>query len=1329
MTTRSTPRHNTAKHASALATAFVATLAIGFAANLYAQTSQLVANANGETRATERPQERPTFWLVDQQGWRIPLPNWTIEDVMRAVDSRSETKEAPLYSIQRVSADGEVVGGVARLTIKAFVSVADGVVRVPLGLKEGVYIPEENAPNDALGGFSYEGPGLCAFEVDAHTGEYSVVVNTPRKPIAITRGQEASQSEEQEGQVSEEESDVAQNTTQDPDVDEPTATSTPNPESVESERSDVADAEQNETQDSDVDETTPTLEPERIESERSDAGDARPALINQYEFTLNLSFVVEKTTENKTATFVDVDSDDTEYRLVASFPPSLTSDLRLLATPYDIELTSVKGAAADAPTPYDERFSEIKMRGLGRGGETVEIAWRKERKKRGDDSTLPAAEEAVVLLVENALITAELSESDVSYDVSLPIKVFGGKRNLFQIILPTGATVTPDVVTATDANGAKFEIQETTVKDVEYADKQAKALEVRLREETKAATINLKTHAPNEFELGEDDDSKPSERIISGFAVLGAQKQFGRVKLVQSPDAVFNVAPKTGVSNSSDEILEDGEEVYSFYMQPFQLRAEKIENKPTVNVKPEYLLNVGYDDQTMRVRFLYSVYGAKVKELKAKINGWEFSELVDPKNVFKQYDAGPEENGVWRFPLNAPLKGEIVLEMILKRAQNGENASENENEANAETKRLEIETPTPVADSVEAGALVVAPEDSVEFSSNVDETIGLSTKTARSMSLAVEQAKTPRQTTLYYQTKSIGSGNDDKIKLVAELRRLPQEIEANVKTDASISDKGILRVTETINYKIERESLDSLTFVALDPIAEIVENRAVKCFVDGKPQNIVVEGEIKEEIDRSEDEKDDSDRKTSFSVPLDAPKLGTCVVTFQYELPSVEMLENATNYFVVKLLQPSERVNDVEVKTKNELTLVAPNGYEISYMTKQSSDAFWRPDPYERAEDARAEVMRLRSHMPELYAPFGVALGMEAVSTIVDRAWVQSWITDSMRVDRAAYRVSCKRSILEIKTPENALLDRVAVSINGKLLPIANELKQGVVVDSVNRVVRIPVSDELKKESFLLELSYNAPARFGPRGRYEAQFPKFLGKSVWVRRTYWQVVMRYDRHIVVDPENWTAEFVVKRGGWIGVYRRFPTMSQEELAQWLGLAKTEPLPEEANVYLYSAFGDGNEISVSEGEKAANPGGQSGAAPEDGDREKGTNHAQNTSKSTDDAPVAAFYVVERALLILIGSGAALIIGLSLTYFPVLRNKVSLFLIALIVLAASAFRPLLALLFLQTTVLGVALAFAALALSKLTTKDATARANTSAAAIIEQKKRAAEQAIVKE
>ena len=56
--------------------------------------------------------------------------------------------------------------------------------------------------------------------------------------------------------------------------------------------------------------------------------------------------------------------------------------------------------------------------------------------------------------------------------------------------------------------------------------------------------------------------------------------------------------------------------------------------------------------------------------------------------------------------------------------------------------------------------------------------------------------------------------------------------------------------------------------------------------------------------------------------------------------------------------------------------------------------------------------------------------------------------------------------------------------------------------------------------------------------------------------------------------------------------------------------------------------------------------------------------------------------------------------------------------------------ALLFLQTTVLGVALAFAALAISKVTTQNGNKRANNhQIAALNEQKKRAAEQAIVKE
>ena len=62
--------------------------------------------------------ERPTFWLVDENGaWRAPLPNWTLEEIMRVVDSKNEPTSAAPYSIQEVTARGVVEDGVARIGV------------------------------------------------------------------------------------------------------------------------------------------------------------------------------------------------------------------------------------------------------------------------------------------------------------------------------------------------------------------------------------------------------------------------------------------------------------------------------------------------------------------------------------------------------------------------------------------------------------------------------------------------------------------------------------------------------------------------------------------------------------------------------------------------------------------------------------------------------------------------------------------------------------------------------------------------------------------------------------------------------------------------------------------------------------------------------------------------------------------------------------------------------------------------------------------------------------------------------------------------------------
>ncbi|MBQ9874481.1 MAG: hypothetical protein IJM30_08450, partial [Thermoguttaceae bacterium] len=142
--------------------------------------------------------EKPTFWLLDENGsWRVPLPNWTLDDVARAIDSQGEKTDSAPYAIQSVSARGVVDGDLAKLTIEIDVSVADGTVRVPLGLSEGVYVPtesEEASGEWRTAGFSYEGPGACSLDVDPETGEYVVVCRSfrpraraeaPKEPVQV----------------------------------------------------------------------------------------------------------------------------------------------------------------------------------------------------------------------------------------------------------------------------------------------------------------------------------------------------------------------------------------------------------------------------------------------------------------------------------------------------------------------------------------------------------------------------------------------------------------------------------------------------------------------------------------------------------------------------------------------------------------------------------------------------------------------------------------------------------------------------------------------------------------------------------------------------------------------------------------------------------------------------------------------------------------------------------------------------------------------------------------------------------------------------------------
>ena len=1130
-------------------------------------------------RRTTNLREKPTFWLSEENGaWRVPLPNWSLEEVMQTIDGDDERAEQTSYSIQKINAFGDVAQGVARLEVDFTVQTfGDELVRVPLGLQEGVYIPATNGDGPASpklkDGFAFEGPegSECELDVDPATGAYLALVRPP------------------------------------------------------------------------VD----------------DSASRRRA--RQYKLTLQLCFAVET---------LGID----EQRLVATFPASVNSQLLLTVPLQDAKFKSVKGAIQGAATPMDESTTKLTLHGLGRGAETTDVVWRKGK------ST--AEQNVVVYQVEDATIDVRLDARETVCEATLPVRVFGGETNAFKVRLPARASLVKDEVFATDADGAAFEIRDLvltgdastsgvpapTNADASAAPADAErsqTLEIKLAQKTNSAILKIKTRTPAPENASNVDGGLPDVetgvREISGFELDGAQKQRGRVKISKTEGLDFNVAPLFGarvdVENAAS--LEEGEELYLFSAQPFALSAQPFVRRVVVNVKPEYQVVVGEKEATLRAKFQYSIYGDKISEFKVNLRDWEFAGLASDGLVDVLNVEFNETTGETTFPLTAPTDGVVEFELNAGRELDA-----------SEDGAFAFSFPTPSASWLEPSTVVVAPVDAVELTPTLESCVDLTPKPLRALAPTLELPQL-QQAPLVYQTRRRGdAANDAPPLFAARAKKLEQKIEIEAKTDVYIDENGSQRVEQRFVYRVEREPLDSISLVSHSLGGKTAPN--LKILVDGKavpPQNLTVE-----KVDENQ-----TRRRVSLG---DAPKIGSCVVSLQYEGETLEFDANSTRRVSVNLAQPEDGA-----LLSNELTLYAPPSVALEYV--ENPKRFWRLEESGRSADGRSTFQRFSSATQEFGATFGGSLNAKDNfgSVIVDRAWVQTWLSDAARVDRVAYRLSGRRDRLAIRLPDGVRQDRVAVSLDG--VPFANvaDAKNGLFADAQTLVV--PIAESAREREYVLEISYvvqpsatgatssGAPSSKPNANRLEASFPRFVrlpnadaqdgsngdapaatsryltDDSVWVRRAYWQILTPFNRHIVVDPSDWTPEYVLRRDGFLGSYRRVASTSQTELCDWIGVSEREPIPLEVNSYLFSGFGQ----------------------PER----------------------SRLVVLDRALLILLGGGAALATGLGLLYFPFLRSRSALFLFALTTTALVALRPYLAFLFLQTTVFGVVLTLVAALLAK--------------------------------
>ncbi|MBQ6829360.1 MAG: hypothetical protein IJO46_15225, partial [Thermoguttaceae bacterium] len=534
-------------------------------------------------------------------------------------------------------------------------------------------------------------------------------------------------------------------------------------------------------------------------------------------------------------------------------------------------------------------------------------------------------------------------------------------------------------------------------------------------------------------------------REISGFEVDGAQKQRGRVKISKAEGLDFSVAPLFGaradVENAAS--LDEGEELYLFPAQPFAIAAQPFVRRVVVNVKPEYQVVVGEKEATLRAKFQYSIYGAKISEFKINLRDWKFAGvasegLVDVLNV--EFN---ETTGETSFPLITPTDGVVEFELNAGRELDA-----------AEDGTFSFSFPTPNASWLEPSTVVVAPVDAVELTPTPERCVDLTPKPLRALAPALELPQL-QQAPLVYQTRRRGDAASDAPPLfAARAKKQEQKIEIEAKTDVYIDENGSQRVEQRFVYRVEREPLDVVSLLSLDGAGKTAPPN-LKIFVDGKPispQNLTVES-----VD---------DNQTRRRVSLaDAPKIGSCVVTLQYEGETLEFDANSTRRFTVDLTQPENGT-----LLSNELTLYAPPSVALKYA--ENPKRFWRLEESGRAPDGRSTFQRFASATQEFGATFGGFLNAKdnLSSVIVDRAWLQTWLSDDVRVDRVAYRVSGRRDRLAIRLPDDVRQDRVAVSLDG--VPFANvaDAKHGLFANAQTLVVPIPES--ARDREYVLELSY-----------------------------------------------------------------------------------------------------------------------------------------------------------------------------------------------------------------------------------------------------------------
>ncbi len=857
-----------------------------------------------------------------------------------------------------------------------------------------------------------------------------------------------------------------------------------------------------------------------------------------------------------------------ETRLRLQAPRATLSDLSLTVPLPDAIATVSEGADLDDPVA-DDGSTQFNVRGIG--GD-FQLAWH----RAGPRPQVPVQLEAV-----GAVLT-RIGSRSVEASAVLTVRSYGAPFNGFDVVLPPGARLaetTPPV-------GCTVEVLD----EADDSAKQPQVVAVRLEKPTAGPLeVGISTTRPHPV-------AEPTEALeVAGFQVPGAVRQWGHVAIAAISDWQVNFGGVRGVVRTDElpEALKHPELVagYEYVGQPYSLPIRLGPRKTRISVEPRYRLLVDAGRMNWNAALKYTIRGAKAFELSVELPDWEPDWLLDevgPANLIdvdratiRAEDGKP---AVLRLPLKQATAGAVDIQFTAHRL------------LAAESKKVSAALPQPLADSVAPAVLTVLPAENVRLTPD-DEAI--SNLTRQTTSAAAEPAARPE---LSY--RSVGGA----ATFVADYGVHSQQVTVDVASHVDLTN-GSATVRQELQYTIAYEPAGEL---AVDVPRALAEAPRLEFRCDDQV------------VDPTRAKDDGEDAPVRMLLPLPKARLGACRISVQYPIEVPPLSPGRETTFAIPLVMPA--AGDL---IDSRLEIAAGGRLSV-----KSDDSRWVLALATDDVASPANRMELHSREPVPLAKLRLKLedGVSTGALVVERAWIQTWLTQDARQDRAVFALHGGRRELRLHVPAEAGLGQLQLRLDGE--PVSPRNSQDGTL-----VVSLPHNADNDKH--VLEFWSLLPQERVRPGRIAIELPH-LDDDVWIRHMYWQLVLPQNEHVLLTPKGLTGEF-----RWDFdrlVWRREPLLNQAALEAWVGAPARTPVAQGTNRYLFSGLG---------------------------------------AMATCEIRTA-----DRSWIVLIASGAALVVGLLLMYVPRSRHPATLLVAAAVMLSVGLIWPEPTVLFAQAASLGLAL-----------------------------------------